>query len=373
MSNRRTDPDRTVWIYGLKDPRTQKFRYVGRSCRPWARLKAHLKGDDTNTYKKRWIAQLDAAGLEPILVLLEQTTESGWRDLEQFWEQHLREQGEPLTNLAECGKGWSWPYKREDSSERMRALWADPDFRARMIAKRTGEVRSEDARRRMSEAQKGKVFSPESRAKMSLSAENRFQCVWGPFKDTEGRIWENIRNLEKFCRVHSLNPARMRDVQNGDHDHHGGWTCSAVEAQEGLERKAAAARAGLDAGIEKRRGQKRTPEQRRRIGDGHRGKPLEKKRKLWDGLVDPYGRPYPPVIGIESLCAQFGLSPSSMSAIHRGARRSHMGWTCPTAWEKAEAERKAAGYYTRSDATRAKFCTVWANRLGLPLAPEPPP
>jgi hypothetical protein len=58
-------------VYHLIDPRDSTVRYVGKSANPRARLKSHIQESRTrqNTKKKRWIAELLAAGMEPVMVV----------------------------------------------------------------------------------------------------------------------------------------------------------------------------------------------------------------------------------------------------------------------------------------------------------------
>lgn len=58
-----------VWIYGLVDPRTDKLRYVGRTSSLAARIAQH-RGPQASKRVRKWIAELHALGLKPIVARL---------------------------------------------------------------------------------------------------------------------------------------------------------------------------------------------------------------------------------------------------------------------------------------------------------------
>lgn len=59
-------------VYHLVDPRCRTVRYVGKTAKPAARLRAHIREsiEAQNTDKKRWIADLLAQGMEPVMVVV---------------------------------------------------------------------------------------------------------------------------------------------------------------------------------------------------------------------------------------------------------------------------------------------------------------
>jgi hypothetical protein len=72
-------------VYHLVDPRDRAVRYVGKSTNPRARLRQHIEEARArvNTAKKRWIAELLAAHIEPALVVIStHATEPAAREAE---------------------------------------------------------------------------------------------------------------------------------------------------------------------------------------------------------------------------------------------------------------------------------------------------
>lgn len=92
----------TTFIYGLKDPNTNKIRYVGKSDNPKDRYKQHIS-DTTNSYKVNWINQLKQAGTLPVLVILEEVPYSQWEYKERSWIAKGLQEGWGLTNIQMGG------------------------------------------------------------------------------------------------------------------------------------------------------------------------------------------------------------------------------------------------------------------------------
>jgi hypothetical protein len=59
-------------IYHLVDPRDAKVRYVGMTRNPKSRFRSHIAEahERDNTDKKRWIRELLAAGMQPVLAIV---------------------------------------------------------------------------------------------------------------------------------------------------------------------------------------------------------------------------------------------------------------------------------------------------------------
>lgn len=88
-----------AYIYGLKDPRDNAIRYIGKSTKPAQRLRAHLKDRTINVQKAEWIDELQKLGLKPELAILQEVTEGhDWREAERDWIRRGFAKGWPLVN-----------------------------------------------------------------------------------------------------------------------------------------------------------------------------------------------------------------------------------------------------------------------------------
>ncbi len=58
-----------VWIYGLRDPRSKRIRYIGKSSAPERRLASHRSRSGAVAVRG-WCRSLIAEGVQPIVVRL---------------------------------------------------------------------------------------------------------------------------------------------------------------------------------------------------------------------------------------------------------------------------------------------------------------
>lgn len=92
-----------IGIYALRDPQTNKIRYIGRSFDIQDRYRQHLSPSNFNN-KTSWIFELRKMGLFPILEIIEQIPRtlalSSITEREKFWIKHYRALGEADLNVA---------------------------------------------------------------------------------------------------------------------------------------------------------------------------------------------------------------------------------------------------------------------------------
>lgn len=143
MPFQRDQPVRPI-IYGLTDPRNGQTRYIGKTVSPKSRMYRHLLARGTSDCA-RWVRSLQAAGLQPGMVVLEVVEECNWADRERFWIAYFRQLGIQLTNMLGGGDG------------------------------RDGAPLSECHRAAISRGMRGHTISEETRAKLSRAAQQR----WG--------------------------------------------------------------------------------------------------------------------------------------------------------------------------------------------------
>jgi DNA-binding XRE family transcriptional regulator len=86
-------------IYGLKDPRTDEYKYVGKSIKGIERAKSHLTYSH-NPLVNEWINELKQDNYAPDVVILENV--SDWTQLvdkEKYWVGKLIDEDHDLLNI----------------------------------------------------------------------------------------------------------------------------------------------------------------------------------------------------------------------------------------------------------------------------------
>ncbi len=205
--------ERIVFIYGLRDPRDDVIKYVGKTNDLRKRLNYHLKGAGRHqTPKNNWLLKLKSLGLKPEMMVLEEVPENKWEDAERSWIEFFRCKSDQLKNICDGGKGRNGPLSEEAKrrlsmagkgrklsraaiakiSERVRGRKLTEEtkekIRQRAIGRKhtdaaklkmslahRGKKKSAEHRRKIGLAHKGKVMSAESRVKMS-----RAKYGWRP-------------------------------------------------------------------------------------------------------------------------------------------------------------------------------------------------
>jgi hypothetical protein len=105
---------KVVYIYVLKDPRDKRIRYVGKTNNIDRRYEQHLYNrNEGNPHKDRWITNLQAKGLKPLIEIIEECNGEDWRDREIYWIDKCRCDGEDLINIKHGGDGYTSETWRE--------------------------------------------------------------------------------------------------------------------------------------------------------------------------------------------------------------------------------------------------------------------
>lgn len=88
-----------ISIYGLLDPRTNKFFYVGSSGNPEYRHTQHKKYSTTSPLMRRKIQSIHDAGLDFKFIILEKCDYDARDNRELHWIIKLRSEGNSLLNF----------------------------------------------------------------------------------------------------------------------------------------------------------------------------------------------------------------------------------------------------------------------------------
>ena len=97
--------ENNVYIYGLKDPRDSKIKYIGKTVDIDRRIKEHNQIHRNKKSKKNsWITHLIRNGMQPIMEVLEECEESRWIEREKYWIRYYKELGFDLKNMTLGGE-----------------------------------------------------------------------------------------------------------------------------------------------------------------------------------------------------------------------------------------------------------------------------
>ncbi len=256
---------KTVYIYGLWDPRTLELRYIGKAENLKGRLNDHIRSTknnrNENLYKEGWIRQLLLEGIKPTIEILEECTEGTWREAERAWIREAREKGVRLTNITEGGEGFG-----SGENHPMFGRKHTPEALKKISLASTGRTVSEEAKRKISKANKGKTpfkgkkLSDEAKAKIS--------------KANTGKPGTNLG--KKFSEEHKK---RISDSHKGKVSFRRGQTLSEEHRKRIVE--ALTGRKLSPEHIEKIKQAKSnvSEETRRKISEGNKGKKLSEEHR----------------------------------------------------------------------------------------------
>jgi len=84
-------------IYGLRCPKTDDYRYIGKSSSGLQRAQSHLTFSH-NESVNHWVAELREQGFCPLIDVIEECSEEDLQVKEQFWIQFYTDSGCKLMN-----------------------------------------------------------------------------------------------------------------------------------------------------------------------------------------------------------------------------------------------------------------------------------
>lgn len=172
---------KTYYIYALCEPDEDHnvVRYVGKSNDPLRRFKEHMYPASLShhCHRSAWIKALQAQGLKPRLVILEETNDGRWAEDEIRLIAKYRHDGHDLTNTTDGGDGGTGYRFSKDSCAKRRASLV-------------GRVVTPETRARMSEAARNRT--PEHNAKIGEASRARASTT-GPkvAAANRSRIWKD--------------------------------------------------------------------------------------------------------------------------------------------------------------------------------------
>lgn len=96
----------TVFIYALKEPDTEKIRYIGKTSNIKTRIHRHVheaRHNKNSCHRLCWIRLLLSKKLKPILEILDEVPEKQWAFFEKAYIKIYRELGFDLVNTTDGG------------------------------------------------------------------------------------------------------------------------------------------------------------------------------------------------------------------------------------------------------------------------------
>jgi group I intron endonuclease len=224
----------TTFIYALKDPLTDKVRYIGKSNNPKLRYYAHLshaKKTRNKTHRDSWIISLLNQNLKPILFVIEETTDELWKERERYYISRYSnltnhtiggEGAEGFKHSKETrilfskirtgsrnsfyGKSHTKEAKELFSKNRVgKRLGAENSFYGKGHTKETKQKLSEIGYKRWTE---GSIHLPPV-----MKGENNYFSLHRIFISPNGEIY-NVYTFRKFCKEHDLSDMICRENIN---------------------------------------------------------------------------------------------------------------------------------------------------------------
>ena len=162
-------------VYALVDPRSDQWRYIGKSCKGAdERLQGHIRDAvKESNHKARWIGSLLKLGLFPKVEVLEVCSSSEQLSCaEMEWIAAARAAFVDLTNATDGGEGMVGYKWSPDQLDHVRRVRQTPEYRARMSAAKKGWKPTPEGIAKSAATRRGSKRSDEVRARMSEAHNN---------------------------------------------------------------------------------------------------------------------------------------------------------------------------------------------------------
>lgn len=176
--------DDTCTVYGLASSEDGVVRYIGQTSGPLKRrVLRHISFAHRQrrrlTHRDRWLLKIERDGFEVVASVIQD--DAMWNVSEMEWIARYADSGARLVNSTAGGEGINDPSPelRKRISESVKRLWQDPEYRARVGARKgthwsaarreacdavSHETRSDRARRGRAK------LSPEQRSSIAAAA-----------------------------------------------------------------------------------------------------------------------------------------------------------------------------------------------------------
>ena len=107
--------EKIVFIYGLRCPKTDQIRYVGKSINPRVRYSRHIT-EKSDYHRNRWINKLKSEGLKPELVVIDEVYDKNWKEAEINYIRLFKSFGADLVNKTSGGDSGPVCYKAKNAN-----------------------------------------------------------------------------------------------------------------------------------------------------------------------------------------------------------------------------------------------------------------
>lgn len=178
--------DSLFLTYGLRDPRTQLIRYIGKSSSGLNRPNCHRKPSfylNSTTRLANWCKNMAAAGAMYEIAILQfcRTNGEELEDAERSWIRLFRQDGYDLTNLTDGGDGRAGSVVSAETRAKMSAQRKGRklapevviNMKAAQVQRHRDHPITDASRSKMSASNTGKIVSDTTRSKMSVSQLNK--------------------------------------------------------------------------------------------------------------------------------------------------------------------------------------------------------
>lgn len=176
------------FIYGLKDPRTDQVRYIGKSETGLTRPNNHTSPSflKRRCRKSSWLLSLLRSNFRPSIVILEEAEDrADLNSMERFWIAQGLGLAWPLTNMTKGGDGGAMgpeAVEKIRAKKIGRAPWnkgrpASAETKHRLQNLRRGSKASVATRLKMSASQKGNRYA----AKLSIDEVQKIRTLLSLF------------------------------------------------------------------------------------------------------------------------------------------------------------------------------------------------